>query len=106
MYVSFPAHNPRKETFSAGMTVQIYGFTLIQQNFCGSFFNDFSCVRTQGKNENENEDEDENEDENKDENRKEDGDHNENEDEDENIRAIRVIDFRRAKPSCFKSFRE
>ena len=51
-------------------------------------------MRTQDKNENKDENE----------NRKEDGDHNE--DEDENIRAIRVIDIRRAKPSCFKSFRE
>ena len=49
------------------MTVQIYGFILIQQNFCESFFNVFSCVRTRDKNENE------------DENRKEDGDRNENE---------------------------
>lgn len=51
------------------MTVQIYGFILIQQNFCESFFNDFSCVRTRDNNENEDENE----------NRKEDGDRNENE---------------------------
>ena len=109
MYVSFPAPNPRKGTFSAGMTVQIYRFILIQQNFCESFFNVFSCVRTRDKNENEDENRKEggnhNENEDENENRKEDGDHNENENEDENIRAIRVIDFRRAKPSCLNSFR-
>ena len=69
MYVSFPAPNPRKGTFSAGMTVQIYRFILIQQNCCESFFNVFACVRTRDKNENEDENE----------NRKEDGDRNENE---------------------------